>query len=147
MDSQPLQPLATRDSWQALAPRSMARIPYCATFSEQECEGIRRGLIPVEMEDRWFIFWEGDSLFVHRSWTGFCVYRVVFQVTANSAVVASAAVCTDARQYHRGSDQYEVAFLDSLIRGALLHQSVTFPEPERRRASTFTSRLRRWFGV
>jgi hypothetical protein len=124
----------------------MAPIPYRATFSEQEYDVIRRGLVPVEMEDRWFIFWEEASLFVHRSWTGFCVYQVAFQVTANSAAVISATVCTDATQYHRGSDQYEVAFLDSLIRGALLQQAVRFPEPERRRGSRLCSTLKRWFG-
>jgi len=32
------------------------------------------GLVPEEIEDKWFIYWEDDTLFFHRSWTGNCIY-------------------------------------------------------------------------
>lgn len=44
------------------------------------------------MEDKWFWYMEGDTLYIHRSWTGFCIYIVEFdfgtgrhKVTANTA--------------------------------------------------------------
>jgi len=105
----------------------MVPFPYHATFSLEEYAAIRRGLIPQEMEDKWFVFWEADSLFFHRSWTGRCVYRVGFRHTADRFEVAEATV--SAEQYRRRSDRYEPALLDFLIRGLLLRQSVEFPMP------------------
>ena len=34
---------------------------------------IRAGHIPEMMEDKWFIYWQDDRLFFHRSWTGYCI--------------------------------------------------------------------------
>ena len=45
-------------------------------LDEGELALIRQGHLPQEMEDKWFIYSEGDSLFVHRSWTGHCIYIV-----------------------------------------------------------------------
>ena len=37
---------------------------------------IERGHIPMEMEDKWFIFLTDGMLRFHRSWTGACIYWV-----------------------------------------------------------------------
>ena len=39
---------------------------------------LRRGHVPWQMEDKWFWYMEGDSFFAHRSWTGFCIFRIDF---------------------------------------------------------------------
>ena len=75
------------------------------------------------------MFWEGDSLFVHRSWTGQGVYRVDFRQVGNQVEVTRAHVTAGTLHYRRGTDQDEVALLDFLIRGLLLHQAVAFPVP------------------
>jgi hypothetical protein len=48
------------------------------TFSPDEMNLIKRGLVPEEMEDKWFIYWKDGTLFFHRSWTGYCLYAVHF---------------------------------------------------------------------
>ena len=58
-------------------------------FREGEIDVLRKGNIPKEMEDKWFWYMEGDTLYAHRSWTGYCIYIVRFtdgdehQVTVN----------------------------------------------------------------
>ena len=39
-------------------------------LNPQQMKALRRGNIPKQMEDKWFWFMEGDTLFAHRSWTG-----------------------------------------------------------------------------
>ena len=136
MADQSAEQIATRQSWKTLPPGPMAPVPYIAAFSQQEYARIRRGLIPVEMEDKWFMFWEADSLFLHRSWTGHCVYRVEFQSSGDRFQVARASISSDNEHHRRGSDQYEAALVDFLIRAILLHQSVEFPVPPEPRTST-----------
>ena len=68
---------ATRDSWKAQAlPEARARIPFARDFDADQHDRIARGIVPQQMEDKWFIYLENDWLFVHRSWTGVCIYAV-----------------------------------------------------------------------
>lgn len=47
-------------------------------FTDEQMAALRRGHVPEAMEDKWFWFMEGSALFAHRSWTGFCIYRIDF---------------------------------------------------------------------
>lgn len=39
---------------------------------------LAKGFIPKEMEEKWFIYFENNKLFMHRSWTGFLVCVINF---------------------------------------------------------------------
>src|SRR5712664_2091235 len=116
MSDDVLEEIATRGSWTTLPLGLMQAIPYRATFSQPEFAVLRRGLIPVEMEDKWFVFCEGNSLFFHRSWTGHCVYRAEFTNHGDRVQVTGAEVSADGEYYRRGPDSHETAQLRSLIR-------------------------------
>ena len=40
-------------------------------FTEEQYQKLQKGLIPKAMEDKWYIYFENDCLYFHRSWTGF----------------------------------------------------------------------------
>lgn len=42
----------------------------------EEFEILSMGHIPRVMEDHWFMYFDGDALCFHRSWTGICIYKV-----------------------------------------------------------------------
>lgn len=44
-------------------------------LAESELALLRRGHLPQEMEDKWFVYCEEDTLYIHRSWTGYCIYQ------------------------------------------------------------------------
>lgn len=46
------------------------------TLSGEDIELIKEGHLPREMEDKWFVYYEDDRLYIHRSWTGYCIYIV-----------------------------------------------------------------------
>ena len=48
-------------------------------FTEQQMEALRKGNIPQGMEDKWFWYMEGNTLFAHRSWTGHCIFVIDFK--------------------------------------------------------------------
>ncbi len=58
-------------------------------ITPEQMKALRKGNVPRGMEDKWFWYMEGDTLFAHRSWTGYCIYRIDFspdgrhQVTVN----------------------------------------------------------------
>ena len=91
---------------------------------------IRRGLMPEQMEDKWFIFWEDDTLFFHRSWTGFCIYVVHFACDEDPCRMINAEVNRDPAQYTGVSDERDAKQVSYLVDLLLLQQRVVFPTGE-----------------
>jgi hypothetical protein len=104
-------------------------LSLAAVYSPSEFEQIKAGLIPQEMEDRWFIFFEAPWLYIHRSWTGFCIYGVRFEQSSQGAVVAEAWVSRNSDQYRATSIDYDQRKLKDLIDALLLKKLVAFPMP------------------
>ena len=122
--------MAKPDSWQTKPmPSDVAVLEYKAEFDSDEFNRISRGLIPEQMEDKWFIFLEGDILSFHRSWTGFCIYQIEFDQVGDMYSVrrATANRCRD--QYEESSDLYDSKMLHFLISNLLLGQRESFPVP------------------
>ena len=70
---------ARRGDWEAhplTHPESIP--PPTRIWTSGEMDHIREGYIPHMMEEKWFIFMEGNRLFAHRSWTGLGVYEATF---------------------------------------------------------------------
>ena len=72
------------------------------------------------MENKWFIFLEQDVLYIHRSWTGFCIYQVNFKKDGAQYKIIEAFANRDSSQYSATDDQYDINLLNSLIDNLLL---------------------------
>ena len=66
---------ATRTSWEAKEIDLPKTISLKIHFTPRQFNLIKQGLIPKQMEDKWFIFYENRFLYMHRSWTGFGIYK------------------------------------------------------------------------
>jgi len=97
-------------------PGEMAPLPYVASFSASEYSKMRRGFIPQDMDDKWYIYMDADDLFVHRASSGVCVYHVQFRELDGQHVVDYAEVVRD-----RWMDaEKDARHLESLICHGLL---------------------------
>lgn len=72
-------------------PQSRMIPPPPRTYSDDECQALRRDLVPPDMDDRWFVLVEDRApdeddtqpwLYVHRRWTGHGVFAARFQPDA-----------------------------------------------------------------
>ena len=82
--------VAARNDWKILdMPEQHDTFTLDRTFTPRQMAALRHGNIPQEMEDKWFWFMEGDTLYAHRSWTGFCIYRVDFKPDGHHAVTVN----------------------------------------------------------
>ena len=90
-------------------PKGHVTIPLDIHLTREEAECLKLGFIPRMMEQKWFAFFEGDTLFEHRSWTGFCISRVHFVPEGEGLRATHAEVnrtigqysCTDDREDQR----------------------------------------------
>jgi hypothetical protein len=119
-----------RTSWKTLPPPQLREsLPYDAVFSASEYEMLGHGLIPREMEDKWFIYLEGGWLNFHRSWTGAQIYGVRLEKVPEGWRTVDSWVNRDPTQY-KGSDvRYDGDLLRFLIDAFLLRKRAHFPMP------------------
>jgi len=102
-------------------------LPFEATYSNNDYLLLAVGLIPHEMEDHWFIFFEKPWLYFHRSWTGICVYTLRLEQKSSCWQVVEAWSSQDHSERcgniatYPMSTKYDLAMLQLLIHG-LLHQ-------------------------
>jgi hypothetical protein len=114
---------ATRKDWKThRMPKRRTTISVDKSFSAEEMERIKLGLIPVLMEHRWFIYYKEDKLYWHRSWTGFCIYIVEFEQDGDRFVISQVEVNRDRRQYESEDDARDAETLLWLIDELLLYQ-------------------------
>jgi len=90
---------------------------------------IRLGTLPLDMDDKWFIFMEDNQLHLHRSWTGHGIYEATFTKTDSDHRISAAVVTNDNERYRRSSVDAERARLERLIGVLLLDEHPDQPWP------------------
>jgi len=70
---------ATKESWKTFdMPKDKIDLSINHKYSKEEYNKIKQRFIPKIMEEKWFIYFENNKLYFHRSWTGLCVYELKF---------------------------------------------------------------------
>lgn len=126
---------ATRADWET-KPMTESRetLPLRLSFNEEEFQSLQQGLIPIQMEDKWFIFYEEEWLYFHRSWTGFCAFQVRVEKVDAKYITAEAWV---ARQNDSDSNlEFDLEVLGYLIYSVLLKKEWPSPRSSRNRNSS-----------
>ena len=108
-------------------PRRRTTIPLDRTFSQDELNILRRGLIPAQMEDKWFIYWKDDALYFHRSWTGDCIFIVQFVVEDGTGKMVRAEVRYIPKRNNPNADKENAEMISYLIDVLLLDRARMFP--------------------
>ncbi len=112
---------ATRTSWKSLPmPLEGERFDLPLQFSDPDAERMTKGYVPSDMEDRWFIFFEGGWLYFHRSWTGHCIFAVRLDGSPNGIRVMEAWANRDREQYNSSGTGADREMVEQLIRTHLL---------------------------
>ncbi len=80
-------------------------------FREEEMETLHYGHIPQAMEDKWFWYMEGSTLWAHRSWSGYCIYQIDFKEDNHHVVTVN----RDPEQYACTSTKEDIESLNKLL--------------------------------
>jgi hypothetical protein len=100
-------------------PVAKERFDFYRKFDEQQWKRLLKGYLPEEMEEKWFIYAEGSWINFHRSWTGFCIYRLKVRANNDAGEVVEAWVSRDADQYDGVPPREEAQRLDLVLSGWL----------------------------
>ena len=61
---------AQRDDWNLQPWPALRPLAFEQTLDAGPASTLLLGNVPQEMEEKWFVFRDGDQLLFHRSWTG-----------------------------------------------------------------------------
>ena len=111
MDDRKLR-IARREDWKTVPmPEKHETFILNRSFSREEMDALRCGNIPQAMEDKWFWYMEGPTLWAHRSWTGYCIYRIDFKENNEHLVTVNRAP----EQYASAGIEEDIASLNKLL--------------------------------
>lgn len=118
----------SRKDWEnAPMPGGCLQLEYARLFTPAEYRKISFGLLPADMDEKWFIFLDEERLFFHRSWTGECSFQLQLTAEGGNYRVTEAWMNPSVNFQEEG---YAQKFLDYLIDRLLLSKAVPFPFPK-----------------
>jgi hypothetical protein len=108
--------IAKRNMWKTNPfPETFESFQLDRTYNVSKFEKLIEGIVPEEMEDKWFVFYEEPWLFLHHSWSGDGEFKVRFESADGGRRVAEVLAARDAKQ--RSSNDIRQ---DQLLMAALL---------------------------
>lgn len=109
---------AKREDWETTTlPTAREALHLDRVYMVSEFERIKAGAVPKEMEDKWFVFYEEPWLYLHRSWTGYCIYQVRFELTADGVRVIEVLSNRNPQQYSETDDSRDALWITCLLDG------------------------------
>jgi hypothetical protein len=136
---------AKQEDWNTKPlPAKRASLSLDRTFTQAEMGRIKQGLVPAEMEDKWFVYFDSNALYFHRSWTGICIYVVQFTENKDSWHMTEADVNRDSEQHKATDDKHDSQMISYLVDVLLLHREAEFPSDEQ---SSEKRALQKWSQV
>ena len=116
--------IATKNSWENIPIDNPQKINIELAFSLEQFNKIKNGLIPEEMEDKWFIFYENNWLYFHRSWTGYGIYKAEIIEKNSSYYINEFFVERNKEKYRCENENEDIENFTFLIAWGLLNIDV-----------------------
>lgn len=89
-------------------PDATAEAALDRKVSEREYRSLIDGFRPQEMEERWFMYVEEDWIYLHRSWTGFCIFKAKLENRMDGYTITMLGI-------NRNPDQYKSTNIEADI--------------------------------
>lgn len=116
---------ATKNSWKREPFVTGTPISYSEEYTADEFTRLRHGLVPEDMEDKWFIYFEEPHLYLHHSWTGQPIYRLTISARDGGASVVEALCANDI--VDAAEADYHARLVAFLVGNLLLGKTCPFP--------------------
>ncbi|MGV9313814.1 hypothetical protein ACWDR0_16735 [Streptomyces sp. NPDC003691] len=90
-------------------------------WTDEQWERIQQGYAAQDMDEKWHVFAEDDTVFLHRSWTGYGVFEATFApAEGGGRRISGAVVERDAEFYASTDDAYDCVMLELVLSSIVL---------------------------
>lgn len=107
---------ATADSWETQPmPKEQIEVALNIKLSEERMQQVEMGIIPQEMEDRWFMYCSDGHMRWFRSWTGYCIFDAEYIRDGGGYLITTLHINADRSQYTPDTTQDSINTFRSLL--------------------------------
>jgi len=110
---------ATSNDWKikdALTPENSKYNVMDIVLSQEEKELLSYGSIPLQMEDKWFIYWENTYLNFIRSWTGIQIFQATLLPTTDDKWLIKEIRYREGKDFHFNSPSLFIDLVDAFLK-------------------------------
>jgi len=111
---------ATKETWKNIPIDNPKRIDIDLVFTDKQFSKLTMGLIPQQMEDKWFIYYEEEWLYFHRSWTGNGMYKAKLNKITDGYSIKEFWAERNQEKYNNEDDNTDIETFSFLIARGLL---------------------------
>jgi hypothetical protein len=90
-------------------------LPIVKILNDADAENLLKGFKPRDIEDRWFVYFEAGWGFIHRSLTGYLIYKIKLDGCPMGARISEAYVSNSKGEYKSNSESEDIKTLNSII--------------------------------
>gem|GEM_PF-620294 len=123
----PMSGVVTKDDWKTNEFSKPHAIKANFRITESQYAKIRFGLLPLQMEDKWFAYFDDGRIHLHRSWTGAKIYKAAIQKGEGCYIISEIIVERDAELYSNTDDAEDVRSFHFLLGRGILGLRVDAP--------------------
>ncbi|MFB8761204.1 hypothetical protein [Nocardiopsis alba] len=96
-------------------PRTLPRVPE-RLWSEDDWELLRLGYAAASMDEKWNVFAEDETVFLHRSWTGHGTFAATFApVEGGGHRIVHAVAERDPERYKGTDDDHDSLMIEAVL--------------------------------
>lgn len=96
-------------------PTQFVTLPLSFHFDAGQAKNIKQGFLPSMMEQKWFCYFTDNTLYNHRSWTGYCIDQIHFMPDGDGLRTTHAEVNRDPDQYTETRDDNDRQRIEGLL--------------------------------
>lgn len=89
-------------------PAQTSTLPLNLVFDAQQSALLRMGYVPCTMEEKWFHYFADNVMYLHRSWTGICVFKVYFEPHGDGLKTTHVEASRDPEQLGNSDDEHDI---------------------------------------
>jgi ADP-ribose pyrophosphatase YjhB (NUDIX family) len=116
--------LVTADDWSELhtMPARHVVLDLKLIYDDAQMAAIRQGFRPNNMDQKWFIYFTDNCLYLHRSWTGNLIFQIQFAQKDTSWQAEQAIANRDHEEWGNADDDQDRHLIADIIDTNLLTQ-------------------------
>lgn len=109
------QPVQKSDWRTSEMPTQFVSLPLNLYFDARKAKNIKQGFLPSMMEEKWFCYFSDNTLYNHRSWTGYCIDQIHFVPDGDGLRTTHAEVNRNAEQYTEIRDENDRKRIEGIL--------------------------------
>lgn len=101
--------IATKERWKTIPMTQPKKLGVSIFLNTKQLKKLHIGLVPNEMEDKWFAYFNDNAVYLHRSWTGYEIFKAELTIVEDGAEINEFWVEQNPEIYRELNDESNIS--------------------------------------